>query len=78
MAKLGLVLKDPKGNQIWTSDTAGTGVAYGAMLDTGNLVLADQNSATLWESFSEKIDTLLPAQTLDQRMKLVARLSETN
>ncbi|POO01292.1 S-receptor-like serine/threonine-protein kinase [Trema orientale] len=78
LTKLGLVLKDPKGNQKWTSDISGTGVAYGAMLDTGNLVLANQNSANLWQSFNEPTDTLSPTQTLEKGTMLVARYSETN
>ncbi|XP_062083922.1 G-type lectin S-receptor-like serine/threonine-protein kinase LECRK3 [Humulus lupulus] len=78
LTKLGLVLQDPNRNQIWTSGLSGTDVAYGAMLDTGNLVLANHNSANLWESFKEPTDTLLVGQTLSQNMTLVARYSETN
>ncbi|XP_062083925.1 G-type lectin S-receptor-like serine/threonine-protein kinase LECRK3 [Humulus lupulus] len=78
LTKLGLVLEDSKGNQIWASGISGIDVAYGAMLDTGNLVLANNNSANLWESFNKPTDTLLVGQTLSQNMKLVARYSETN
>ncbi|XP_062083931.1 G-type lectin S-receptor-like serine/threonine-protein kinase LECRK3 [Humulus lupulus] len=76
-----LVLKTPEGKQMWVSQgVAGSGskVAHAAMLDTGNFVLADQNSINLWESFGEPTDTLLPLQTLSQGKKLVARYSDTN
>lgn len=78
LTKLGLILNDPKGIQIWKSEISGTGVDHGAMLDTGNFVLANQNSTSLWESFNEPTDTLLPTQTLAGGMRLVARYSEVN
>ena len=74
----GLVLSDTNGDQMWEAEITSPGVAYGAMLDTGNFVLANQTSAPLWQSFDKPTDTLLPAQTLAQGMKLVARYSETN
>ncbi|POO01289.1 S-receptor-like serine/threonine-protein kinase [Trema orientale] len=73
-----LVLRDTTGRQAWTADVTGTGVAYAAMLDTGNFVLASQNFVNLWESFNKPTDTLLPTQTLVQSRKLVARFSEGN
>ncbi|KAL5577864.1 hypothetical protein UlMin_019563 [Ulmus minor] len=76
LTEVGLVLTDANGNQIWEKQIPG--VVYGAMLDTGNFVLANQTSAPLWESFAEPTDTLLPAQTLARGMKLVAQYSETN
>ncbi|EXB28979.1 G-type lectin S-receptor-like serine/threonine-protein kinase RLK1 [Morus notabilis] len=78
LTNLGLILRDPKGNQKWSSGISGTGVAYGDMLDTGNFVVANQNSSNLWESFDNPTDTLLPSQTLSLNMKLVARYSEAN
>ena len=38
------VLNDARGNQIWYADSSRTGVSHAAMLDTGNFVLANQNS----------------------------------
>uniref|UniRef100_A0A803PX07 Receptor-like serine/threonine-protein kinase n=1 Tax=Cannabis sativa TaxID=3483 RepID=A0A803PX07_CANSA len=74
-----LVLKTRKGKQVWIVGVGdGDGVAYAAMLDTGNFVLVDKNSNYLWESFDEPTDTLLPLQTLNQGKKLVARYSNTN
>ncbi|KAM2522215.1 hypothetical protein PS1_029186 [Malus domestica] len=58
--------------------TAVTGVAYAAMLDTGNFVLANQNSINLWESFHYPTNTILPTQTLSRSTVLFASYSETN
>ncbi|KAF4359237.1 hypothetical protein F8388_005346 [Cannabis sativa] len=76
-----LVLKDPSGGHIWSSDEVGASAAsYAAMLDNGNFVLAnsDYDDHYLWESFDHPTDTLLPQQTLVQGTKLVARYSELN
>nr|POE58928.1 g-type lectin s-receptor-like serine/threonine-protein kinase lecrk2 [Quercus suber] len=72
------VLNDPTGNETWKADLAGPGVAYAAVLDTGNFVLASQNSSLLWQSFHYPTDTMLPSQTLSLGSKLVARYSEMN
>ncbi|GKV12554.1 hypothetical protein SLEP1_g23681 [Rubroshorea leprosula] len=73
-------LNDSQGKQVWSANLAGSGiVSYAAMLDTGNFVLASQDSSNLWESFDEPTDTILPTQILDVRSSsLVARYSETN
>ncbi|KAJ6714083.1 G-TYPE LECTIN S-RECEPTOR-LIKE SERINE/THREONINE-PROTEIN KINASE RLK1 [Salix viminalis] len=73
-----LVLNDRKGKQIWRADTAGSRVAYAAMLDTGNFVLARHDSVNVWESFLQPTDTLLPTQTFRQGSKLVAGYSSMN
>lgn len=73
-----LVLSDPNGQEIWARDSASAGPAYGAMLDTGNFVLATSSSATLWRSFDEPTDTILPGQVLNQRSRLVSSFSSTN
>nr|POE58930.1 g-type lectin s-receptor-like serine/threonine-protein kinase lecrk3 [Quercus suber] len=72
------VLNDPTSNETWKADLAGPGVAYAAVLDTGNFVLASQNSSLLWQSFDHPTDTMLPSQTMNLGSKLVARLSEMN
>ncbi|GMH18344.1 hypothetical protein Nepgr_020185 [Nepenthes gracilis] len=73
------VLNDPSGQQMWIANLAGTGLAYAAMLDSGNLVLATNTSTILWQSFDWPTDTLLPTQQLlSQGDNLFARDSETN
>ncbi|CAA2969980.1 G-type lectin S-receptor-like serine threonine-kinase LECRK3 [Olea europaea subsp. europaea] len=67
-------LSDPRGQKIWYR----AGVAYGAMLDTGNFVLANTNSDVLWQSFDEPTDTLLPTQSLNIDGKLVSSFSKSN
>ena len=55
------LLNDPTGKQIWNaSNTSGNGIAYAAMLDSGNFVLVGQDSQYVWESFGEPTDTILP------------------
>ena len=72
------VLNDPAGLEIWKVNLVSSGVAYAAMLDTGNFVLASQDSSLLWQSFDHPTDTMLPSQTMSQGSKLVARYSEMN
>lgn len=70
-----LVLNDRNSKFIWEADTAGRRPHFAAMLDNGNLVLANYDSNNLWESFSYPTDTLLPTQSLSQGSKLIARYS---
>ena len=72
------LLNDPTGNEIWKAALVGTGVAYAAMLDSGNFVLASQDSGFLWQSFDNPTDTILPTQTMEKGSKLVSRYSEGN
>ncbi|XP_039164817.1 G-type lectin S-receptor-like serine/threonine-protein kinase LECRK3 [Eucalyptus grandis] len=74
----GLVLTDPRGRELWSSSLNGTGLAYAAMLDTGNFILASASHVNLWDSFSHPTDTILPTQQLDQGTKVNARYSEMN
>ncbi|KAJ6702837.1 G-TYPE LECTIN S-RECEPTOR-LIKE SERINE/THREONINE-PROTEIN KINASE SD2-5 [Salix viminalis] len=74
-----LVLNDQSGRRIWTKpELGGSGAAYGAMLDTGNFVLAGQAGANLWQSFDEPTDTLLPTQNLKSGAQLIAPYLEKN
>ncbi|KAI5321254.1 hypothetical protein L3X38_030325 [Prunus dulcis] len=72
------MLNDATGKRIWDAESNGTGVAYAAMLDTGNFMLANQRSSTLWQSFDQPTDTILPTQTLNQNSGLYARYTATN
>ncbi|XP_062083926.1 G-type lectin S-receptor-like serine/threonine-protein kinase LECRK3 [Humulus lupulus] len=78
LTSLGLVLRDSTGKEVWSTVVSGLGVDHAAMFDTGNLVLANQNNVSLWESFSNPTDTLLPSQILGQDTQLAARYSESN
>ncbi|KAJ7954941.1 Receptor-like protein kinase [Quillaja saponaria] len=71
-------LNDPNGKEIWNAESSSIVVDHAAMLDTGNFVLANQDSVYLWESFGQPTDTILPTQTLSQPSKLVSRYTETN
>ncbi|KAL3850075.1 hypothetical protein ACJIZ3_011957 [Penstemon smallii] len=71
-------LENPGGQRIWAANLAGPRVAYAAMLDIGNFVLASNTSRVVWQSFGEPTDTLLPGQPLNQGGDLVASFSETN
>uniref|UniRef100_A0A803LIS4 non-specific serine/threonine protein kinase n=1 Tax=Chenopodium quinoa TaxID=63459 RepID=A0A803LIS4_CHEQI len=78
----GLILTDPSGQEIWRAKFPDRGdgerLAYAAILDTGNFVLATKASATLWQSFDEPTDTLLPTQVLNPGGQLIARYKEHN
>ncbi|KAK8705880.1 hypothetical protein V6N13_049466 [Hibiscus sabdariffa] len=75
-----LVLTDPGNNELWSSGTVtnDSRVSHAAMLDTGNFVIAGENSGNLWESFKYPTDTILPNQELDVNGSLFSTLAETN
>ncbi|KAK3439476.1 hypothetical protein EUGRSUZ_C04349, partial [Eucalyptus grandis] len=74
----GLLLTDPRERELWSSGLNGTGLAYAAMLDTGNFILASASHVKLWDSFSRPTDTILPTQQLNLGAALTARYSEMN
>ncbi|KAF7828460.1 G-type lectin S-receptor-like serine/threonine-protein kinase LECRK3 [Senna tora] len=75
----GLTLTNPQGHLLWSVQVEPSqNVSYGAMLDTGNFVLASSNSSYLWQSFNNPTDTLLPSQTLDLNGKLYSRFTHNN
>ncbi|CAK7339224.1 unnamed protein product [Dovyalis caffra] len=73
-----LVLSDQSGRRIRIADSVENGVAYAAMLDTGNFVLASQSAANLWQSFDQPTDTMLPTQNLSLGGELIAPYLERN
>ncbi|XP_041990543.1 G-type lectin S-receptor-like serine/threonine-protein kinase LECRK3 [Salvia splendens] len=73
-----LELIDPTRRRVWASQTRPGMVAYAAMLDTGNLVLASNTSAILWQSFDSPTNTLLPTQVLNRQSVLYSSFSATN
>ncbi|KAL5841378.1 hypothetical protein ACOSQ3_011981 [Xanthoceras sorbifolium] len=70
-----LILRDVDGTLVWSTNTSHLSVAGLQMLETGNLVLYDDNNMTIWQSFDHPTDTLLPGQKLMAGQKLVARAS---
>ncbi|KAK7251799.1 hypothetical protein RIF29_35328 [Crotalaria pallida] len=83
----GLTLSNPQGEAIWKAEPPESEtVSYGAMLDTGNFVLASTDSSStspststyVWESFKNPTDTLLPGQNLNVQGTLTSRLTESN
>ncbi|KAJ1427874.1 Bulb-type lectin domain [Sesbania bispinosa] len=74
----GLVLTSPNGEQLWKTEGLSVRVSHGVFNDTGNFVLEDGNSNTVWETFKNPKDTLLPSQVLGKGGKLSSRLKETN
>ncbi|KAK6230271.1 hypothetical protein QUC31_001789 [Theobroma cacao] len=78
LTSTGLVLKDPKGREMWRSKSLKNDApaSHAAMLDTGNFVIASRNSGNIWESFKYPTDTILPTQELDVDGSLSSALAE--
>jgi hypothetical protein len=74
----GLLLTSPQGEQLWKPDTVIGTVAYGVMNNTGNFALHDSSFNTIWESFRNPTDTLLPTQTMELGGVVSSRQSETS
>ncbi|RDX94523.1 G-type lectin S-receptor-like serine/threonine-protein kinase RLK1, partial [Mucuna pruriens] len=74
----GLVLTAPSGEQLWNTGGLSVRVSSGAFNDTGNFVLQDGASNSVWESFKDYRDTLLPYQTLERGQKLSSKLREND
>ncbi|KAL0389822.1 UNVERIFIED_CONTAM: G-type lectin S-receptor-like serine/threonine-protein kinase SD3-1 [Sesamum calycinum] len=59
-----VLMKNPSGITLWSSNTSTLGVQKASLLDNGNLVLLSSKNEVLWESFSSPTNTLLPGQSL--------------
>ncbi|XP_054804852.1 G-type lectin S-receptor-like serine/threonine-protein kinase LECRK3 [Prosopis cineraria] len=78
-ASEGLKLTSPDGQTLWTSENTPSGrVASGALNDFGNFVLQDRSSTSVWETFKDPKDTMLPSQTLGKGGKLSSRKLEAD
>ncbi|CAL5406788.1 unnamed protein product [Camellia sinensis] len=73
-----LILKDADGTFVWSTDTSGKSVFGMNFTELGNLVLFDQNNATVWQSFDHPTDSLLVGQTLFRGRKLTSSKSASN
>ncbi|KAL5555692.1 hypothetical protein UlMin_037928 [Ulmus minor] len=49
-----------------------------SMLDSGNFVLYDSRGSTIWQSFDNPTDTLLPTQRLSAGKELISSISESD
>ncbi|PHT59205.1 hypothetical protein CQW23_01568 [Capsicum baccatum] len=78
LADRGLVLTSPQQDETLISDPLIGVVAYGSMKDTGNFVVVNKDSESLWESFNQSTDTILPTQAFAEGFKISSRRSETN
>nr|GMD73785.1 G-type lectin S-receptor-like serine/threonine-protein kinase LECRK2 [Ipomoea batatas] len=74
----GLLLVSPNGKETQISDPIVRTVTHGSMQNTGNFVLFNGDSESLWESFNNVKDTILPGQAFKEGFSLSSRLSETN
>ncbi|KAL9405240.1 hypothetical protein Peur_002212 [Populus x canadensis] len=71
-------LTSPQGREIWKPQSSVDGVAYAALLNNGNFILADNSSKSLWETFKDPRDTMLPTQILEVGGKLSSRLKDSS
>ncbi|KAG2665641.1 hypothetical protein I3760_15G017500 [Carya illinoinensis] len=72
-----LILEQEQGQQIVLTNSPFSG-SSASMLDTGNFVLYDSNSAVIWQTFDSPTDTILPGQPLLAGIELASSISETN
>lgn len=59
-----VLVENPNGLVVWSSNTSGLGVQKASLLDNGNLVLTGIGDKVLWESYNSPTSTLLPGQSL--------------
>lgn len=67
-----LLLMDVDDTVVWGTNTSSTQADSVQLLDTGNLAVKDPNGNILWQSFDYPTDTLLPAQTIAKKIRLVS------
>ena len=72
------VLNDPNDKELWKAPGNGSKSSCVAILDNGNLVILDEQYNSIWESFKEPTDTILPGQILYMNTTLRSHQSFTN
>uniref|UniRef100_A0A2N9FXS3 Bulb-type lectin domain-containing protein n=1 Tax=Fagus sylvatica TaxID=28930 RepID=A0A2N9FXS3_FAGSY len=76
----GLVLQDANGTIAWSTNITNKSVAALNLNDTCNLMLLDENNATIWQSFDHPTDTLvlgqklMPGQNLTNMVKIQKKM----
>lgn len=65
-----VLINNPNGIIVWSSNTSSLGVQKASLLDNGNLVLLGNKDEVIWESFSSPTNTLLPGQSLHYPLSL--------
>ncbi|KAG7606829.1 Bulb-type lectin domain [Arabidopsis thaliana x Arabidopsis arenosa] len=77
----GLVIADPRGQELWRALSGGS-VSRGRFTDDGNFVLfrdgSEDSDEVLWSSFENPTDTLLPNQNIEVGRNLSSRRTETS
>ncbi|XP_042473348.1 putative G-type lectin S-receptor-like serine/threonine-protein kinase At1g61610 isoform X2 [Zingiber officinale] len=58
-----LLVVDSEGSTSWSSNSSGNGTVA-LLLNTGNLVLRDDDNKVVWQSFDHPTDTLMPGMNL--------------
>ncbi|XP_021829567.1 putative receptor protein kinase ZmPK1 [Prunus avium] len=71
-----LVLTDGVGSIVWSTNTFSDAGVEARLLETGNLVLINQEKMVIWQSFDSPTDTLLPSQRLVKNTTLVSVRSQ--
>nr|POF07278.1 g-type lectin s-receptor-like serine/threonine-protein kinase rlk1 [Quercus suber] len=72
------VLNDLGANELWKAPRNGSKSSCVGLLDNGNLMILDEQYNSVWESFKEPTDTILPGQILYMDTALRSRQSDTN
>ncbi|PIN11832.1 Serine/threonine protein kinase [Handroanthus impetiginosus] len=67
-----VLINNPSGIILWSSNTSTLGVKKASLLDNGNLALLSSKDEVLWESFARPTNTLLPGQSLHYPQNLRA------
>ncbi|XP_020169814.2 putative receptor protein kinase ZmPK1 isoform X1 [Aegilops tauschii subsp. strangulata] len=68
----GLALLDYDGTAVWSTNMTAAHASRAELLDSGNLVVVDQDHRQLWKSFDSATDTLLPSQPMTRYVQLVS------
>ena len=67
-------LKESTGQEIWNANVGSATSA--SMLDTGNFILSNADTGTIWQSFDNPTDTILPGQVVNQTTTIFAKLMD--